>query len=383
MLGSDVDRWRYDDPCSDQVAFMMVHKVTNWDTGYYRAQVAPLGTAVMPTIQSLNSAVPIHEPIFPAVVKVVTGAATIETSEEIKFSLAPVKEVKSAELHIRKVETTDRALQPQDLDPIINSVATLKARWVSIGGGQFDKFKGSQRDDASPYATIQHDTVFSLDPAKFTYITYKFEIIYNDGSTEANDITFALRDYHESLPDIPAPVYAQGNSLQLVDILFIPARNHAGTPLNPADLNTFRSSLPAIIRNVMFRDPTLMYYHDRFNFWVNPKEGRAFDYNACSTCCHEVPPDVVDFELKALLHQADQRDFTDNCTGAFSAEMNPDITAFLHELGHMGFYLMDEYPGRNGQHPNSFPNNWFTLQEARDDATFRHKVRNDARLITY
>jgi hypothetical protein len=372
----------FDAPCSDNVSFMMAHKVTGDTPAQYEAEyLTPPSPSILPMFHSTNTSVAMHTPIFPDV----TAVGGNERSESITFDLSNSKVVKSAHLYIRIKESTEARLRPQDLPFISSAPALLYASWIATGPGIFERTSPRETTAPTPnLTTISYTTTFSnLDPNKFTYITYKFEIEYTDLTREDLEITFALQDYHRYLPTVPAPVYAQGSSEQLVDILFIPARDHGGVSLGAPEVAAFRKSIPAIIRDVAFYDPTLRFFKKQFNFWINKEEAIAIDYNICQDCCHTLPPDIVDFELKALLHRADQRDFTDNCSGAFSAELNPERTAFLHELGHAAFWLMDEYPGTNGQESRHYPNNWNTRMGAQDDATFRHKTRADARLITY
>jgi hypothetical protein len=380
----------YDEPCSDNVTFMMVHKVTGLNPSQYlNSYLTPANPAILPLFQSFHTTVAMHEPIFPAVQfnAEMGAAAASESSEPITFSLDNVKAIKSAMLYIRTTESIERTLRAQDLPLIATTGVTPVASWTMSTPGLFQKsVAGSPAGNVTVISHVQSMT--GLDSKKFTYVTYKFEVEYVDLTKEDMEITFALQDYHDPahLPDAPAPVYAQGASEQLVDILFIPARNDGGPALRNPEIAAFRNSLPAIIRNVAFYDPTLRFYHSQFNFWVNKAEGEARNFDSCTgsaECCHTVPADVASFELKALMHSADQRDFTDNCNGAFSAELQPERTAFLHELGHASFWLMDEYPGTNGQDARHFPNNWYTLEDAQNDATFRHKNRSDARLITY
>jgi hypothetical protein len=371
---------RYDLPCSDNVSFMMAHKATGIEPDAYEADfITSSGSVVL--FQDADAALALHDPLFPAV----TVIGGTEASETVTFTLDNEKVIQSASLYIRVTETNDPSIAALSFAPIINNSTLLRSTWIASGPGSF--LQTIQGNPPVSVNTISFSTAFpNLDINKLTFITYKFEVKYTSGNQENMEITFALRDYHnaDQLPNIPAPVYVQGHSDQLVDILMVPARDDQGPPLSATTLASFREKSRLIIRDVVFGDPTMRFWRKQFNFWINKQEGEAVDYDRCSTCCHTAPPnDVSDFELKALLHQADQRDFADNCDSYFSAEMDPEKTAFLHELGHAAFWLKDEYPGYNGQSSEHFPNNWDTKRGAEDDATLRHKTRSDARLITF
>ncbi|MEX2233974.1 MAG: hypothetical protein WD824_17540 [Cyclobacteriaceae bacterium] len=339
----------------------------------------------LPGFDELPSSLAMHNPIYPEV-------GTSQKSEPIRFTLTPYPgtEIQTATLAIKIIHVNRSILLGSNGNYAYPDVLTLPdfvVTWTASAEGGYSMIVAGGPSEVS---SISFDTQISNIPAgDVTFLKYQFIANYVGGGAETSEVSFALQNFHDHLPDFPAPVYAQGNT-DLIDILFIPAKGHDQTEdLSPETLAEFQENCDYLIEKVFFQEPVINFYSKEFNFWINKREGRAKDYRKCSGgCAHEGPSNLYttvpqEIEVKALLHNDYQQDFTDGAD-LFSATMdNTQYHFFLHELGHAGFDLADEYKvgWHHEERIKNFPNNWRKLRTAQNDAVLRHKQSSDARKI--
>lgn len=396
MLGSQAGI-AFDMPCSDNVAFMALHHASQIIPKNYIERFVK--SEVFPHYLDYASAIAMHDPIYPGYRK--TGLSI--RSEPITFSLDEDKRnlIDTCTLLTYCYQFTKHELLTSNIDfkQMVNAGLKKVATWTR-NGGTFDKHDAMTGTVQKNVNNISHEKHFVAKTDKITYITYRFEFAYKNQDTltaqprDTVTVTFALQDYHKILPDFPAPVYVQGDMLDVMDVLFIPAKGSAGnTEINEAFLNDFRKNCRLIIKDALFKEPSIRFWRKQFNFWINYHPGQAMNAS-CDDCCH-VPPENLDeasdtiyvsddIEFRALLHKEGQWDFTDHCSAMFSAEMDlvadyNENSSFLHEFGHAAFGLSDEYSGGNNVEAREhLPNVWETRSRARIVAELRHKKKDDA-----
>jgi hypothetical protein len=198
-------------------------------------------------------------------------------------------------------------------------------------------------------------------------VTYRFSVKNGSNKTRNHSVSFVTRPY--PVPNQPAPVFAQGDVDDVFDIVFIP-------DLDINDMDDFRDRCGELITNTIHREPMMLVFSRQFNFYINPIQGDAVDYNTGDP--HILPSNNANLtfaEGRALLHRTVQRDFAQG--GVFSMEWDRPQT-LLHEAGHSLFRLADEYG--NGVHweESTLPNNYDVLSDAQAAAPSRGKTSADA-----
>jgi hypothetical protein len=201
-------------------------------------------------------------------------------------------------------------------------------------------------------------------------VTYRVEAVLPEGSPKEYRITYAIRPY--PVPNMPAPVYAQGDVDDVMDVVFIP-------DTDITNMGNFRIHCRRMIRDSLFDEDNVRFWRKQFNVYINPLRGTATDYDRIAIDgVHQTPANWANLsfaEGKALLHQNNLRDYATG--GLFSSEMQNRGT-MLHEGGHALFGLADEYAGGAHWQAAELPNNWSGLATAQADAPGRHKTAADA-----
>lgn len=386
MHGSDAPRdafghydphGTYDLPCSDNVSFMIQDKAVGMTRSNYLQNFNT--TNPLTTYQSMQGPIAMHSPLYPGVNWV--GDSGTKISEEITFSLEKdLSSVLLVNLHILVASVSPEEYIPSVFTRIDNT-APKRASWSSTGPGTFTPTlsSGGHAFDNVSFITCFPDLV----GGQTTFITYRFEVTYIAGSTvpsnpENFDVTFALNDFNL---ESPVPVYAQANSDQVVDVLFIPARDQSNAPLDDAFKNSFDENCRSLIKDHIFFDPTVKFWRKQFNFWISLEDGQAISYDESSSDCHDTPEIPSFIEVSGVLHNnASQRNF--KCNEVFSAYVK-NGNKVLHELGHAAFYLEDEYRTATNyeERINHFPNIWETRVGAENNATYRHKMPGDVKKL--
>jgi len=261
----------------------------------------------------------LHDPIYPS------------ATDPVTFSLEKVSAgtIDSAELF----ETVST----------INSSGTVTAAGSEV----------SIRTWSSPSGDLSHTRTGGYGTNKL--VTYRWRVATPE-QNKSFTVTFATRPYPVS--DMPAPVYAQGDPDDVMDLVFIPDND-------VADLADFRENCRGAIRESFFDEPRTQIWRKQYNFYINPDRGTATDYDRISTDgLHQTPDNYANLgfaEGKVLMHQNDLRDYASG--GLFSTEMQNRGT-ILHESGHSLYDLKDEYAGGVHVQLAELPNNWSTLAGA-------------------
>ena len=188
--------------------------------------------------------------------------------------------------------------------------------------------------------------------------------------SKSHDVTFATRPY--PVPDMPAPIYVQGDVDHVFDVIFIP-------DTDITDVSGFRDHCSKMIEDAVLAEPSIKPWNQQFNFYINPESGTATDYDNIDTDgLHQKPSNWANLsfaESKVLMHKNNLRDYA--MGDLFSTEQQNRGT-MMHEGGHSLFGLADEYASGSHWQADEYPNNWETLAGAQTDAPDRHKTAADA-----
>ncbi len=186
-------------------------------------------------------------------------------------------------------------------------------------------------------------------------VTYRWEVLTPDADKNY-EVTYATRPYPVS--DEPAPVYCQGDPDDVFDVVFIP-------DTDITTMSDFYDNCRGAISEAFFDEPHTRYWRRQYNFYINPDEGTATDYDLISTDgYHQVPSNNASLlfaEGRVLMHQNSLRDYAYG--GLFSTEMQNRGT-IMHESGHSLYSLADEYGSGVHWQEAELPNNWSSLAGA-------------------
>ena len=207
-------------------------------------------------------------------------------------------------------------------------------------------------------------------------IAYRFVITNGNGRTRSHSVTFAIRPY--PVPNMPAPVYMQGDVDDVFDIILIP-------DTDVTDMEFWRYECRLLIQSTIHKEPGMRLLNRSYNFYINPEPGTATSYEDYleNGIPHQLPDNYANLafaELRCILHMYVFQDYYWPSTGTISCEIiNPQT--FIHEAGHALFGLADEYP--DGQHwqADVLPNNWNDEATAQAEAPSRGKTAADVKEI--
>lgn len=208
-------------------------------------------------------------------------------------------------------------------------------------------------------------------------VTYKYEVKCSDASLSVyqHQVTFATNPYPFSMAgsdDLkePAPVYVTADVSQACNVVFIPDNDLSDVERRSGSdwQDYFYNSVKDNIKNGIFHDPATRKNRTGFNFFINPISGKA-DPNG-------VPffqPDnylKLDFAAgKCFVHNAEFTEY------AIESPLMRCYTSriynkgsFMHESGHVLFFLADEYEFGKHWYDGANPNNWRTEDEAKSAA---------------
>lgn len=107
-------------------------------------------------------------------------------------------------------------------------------------------------------------------------IKYRFEIKQDNGMMTQHKICFATQNY--PLEKDPVPVYEVGSQSNTLDIVFIP-------DTDITDQISFRDHSRRNIREAYLVEPTTKYFRHSFNFYINPFQGHATDFDRTDKFC--------------------------------------------------------------------------------------------------
>lgn len=186
-------------------------------------------------------------------------------------------------------------------------------------------------------------------------VTYRWEVITPEQNKSYN-VTYATRPYPDT--DMPAPVYCQGDPDDVFDVVFIP-------DTDITSMANFYDNCLGAISEAFFDEPHTRFWRRQYNFYINPEEGTATDYDMIATDgYHQVPVNNANLlfaEGRVLMHQNNLRDYAYG--GLFSTEMQNRGT-IMHESGHSLYSLADEYGSGVHWQEVELPNNWNSLAGA-------------------
>ena len=241
-----------------------------------------------------------------------------------------------------------------------------KIQNISVDGidisnqNEFTPLKEWKYDDIKN-DTVKHQRKEPYQNGKF--ISYKFEIIGNNGQDAYNHIVhFEIQQdatiYSNDSP--PIPIYLTNLSTgKPFNITFIPDVN--------IDLDSFYKSVLLQIKNTFFKEKTLNRFRHLFNFYINPLPAEPGDYNNPEHRKLPVNSDILYnmSDCNIILHNIDiagRRDF--NLEKYFGAKHN-EYGTLLHEFGHV-LNLSDEYIGGaldNAERNSIYKNIWKNKNE--------------------
>lgn len=230
-----------------------------------------------------------------------------------------------------------------------------------------------------------------------SFVKYRFEVeTKNIFNSRSHMVEFAINPYPvtNEFGPVPVPVYVQGYSKDLFDIVLIPDKNLSSS--------AFDEAYPSIIKDEVLSEPTIKYQKRQFNFYINPESCGAVECNAAAGNYQQVvnagtsgqvtqvqviqhqPPEnwenLRNLEAKAILHNNSTGDFASGAyPGLFSANLNSGWI-MRHELGHI-FGMSDEYYGGDHREAWILPNNWRDYSDAVRAAPNRHKSANSVESI--
>lgn len=200
-------------------------------------------------------------------------------------------------------------------------------------------------------------------------VTYRFHVNRNCGGSRTQKVTFATNPY--PVTGQPAPVYAQGDPDDVLDVVFIP-------DTDITNLDTFYGHCRGMIADAMFAENMVRFWSHQFNFYINAERGTATDYDSIGVDgLHQTPSNWANLsfaEAKALMHQGNLRDYATG--GLFSTEQQNRGT-MMHEAGHALFGGADEYNSGSHWQAADYPNNWSSRSGAEADAPKRGKTVAD------
>ncbi len=127
-------------------------------------------------------------------------------------------------------------------------------------------------------------------------------------------------------------------------------------------------SVRDIIKNAVFSDRSTRKHFDKFNFFINPVQGK---YNYALDGNFENPQNETEIlfcDVYPFIHQQEyDREVAKLETGQFTSRIFYK-GSFMHELGHALYALGDEYEFGKYYPNNIKPNNWNDENTAREYA---------------
>lgn len=205
--------------------------------------------------------------------------------------------------------------------------------------------------------------------------TYTFKITYGNSPSDnyQHQVTFATNPYpfsgHPDLPeaDVPAPVYVTGDVDHSCNIVFIPDNDLVGVERMPgSDWEPyFYTSVRDNILHGLFGEPHTSQFIHSYNIFINPHIGH---FNP-DTDVFDPPDNLLNIDNfcqgKSYMHNKEFQEYANNSVAMLSfTNRIYNRGYFMHESGHVLYFLADEYEfGKHWQFVNA-PNNWVNADQA-------------------
>ncbi|MFI5217852.1 MAG: hypothetical protein ACHQNT_00070 [Bacteroidia bacterium] len=221
--------------------------------------------------------------------------------------------------------------------------------------------------------TFQYSTGFN----KNELITYVFNVTPTNTSYAAYEhkVIFATRPYPFSMAtdaanSQPAPIYITAHTDSACNVVFIPDVDleELVTRTSVNWRYYFFNSIRDNILNGIFGDPSTKGYFRGYNFYINAVKGEVDPVNNL----FDAPDNLANIEFtqgKSYMHNKEYVEFSNNSSlmKSFSNRIYNRGT-FMHESGHVLYFLADEYEYGLHWQDATTPNNWRTYANAKSAA---------------
>lgn len=209
-------------------------------------------------------------------------------------------------------------------------------------------------------------------------VTYKYEVKCNDAaaSVYTHQVTFAVNPYYFSIAGAqedyePAPVYATAEVSRACNVVFIPDNDLTDVVTRPGTVwqDYFYNTVRDYIKNGIFNDPSTRKNRQGFNFFINPLSGRSGP-EISVPFIQPVNYQKLDFVAgKCFVHNDEFTEYSipSPVMKCYTSRIY-NKGSFMHESGHVLFFLADEYEFGKHWYDGAKPNNWRTVTEAQNAA---------------
>lgn len=207
--------------------------------------------------------------------------------------------------------------------------------------------------------------------SKNQLVTYVFTVTPKEGAAYEHAVSFATNPYPLSMFDDdllkqPAPVYVTASIDSACNLVFIPDEDMTGVEVRESVdwIEYFYNTVRDNILNGIFNEPTTQSYYRGFNFFINPLSGKV-DPGAEIFFQPENYLSLDFMQGKTFIHNAEFRDFSNkSLTMRTSSSRIYNCGTFLHESGHVLFFLDDEYEYGVRDYSALTPNAWKSYTDA-------------------